>query len=196
MRAPALVLAALPLTAPLASCDVDPVHTSAVGALPGEVAGVPQGAYHRAGQPCVLCHGGDGPASQQFAVAGTVFYGPGASSPLVGVGNAQVLLEDDSQSQVTATTNCVGNFTVKPGDWPGHPQYPLIVRVVGQPQQTMFDVAMQSHIGREGSCAGCHRIPASDNPFETPGVVHLSPQDDPRFTGDPSCPVKPTLGGN
>jgi hypothetical protein len=196
MRGPALVSAALALVAPLASCDADPVHTSAVDALPGEAAGVPQGEFHRAGQPCVLCHGGEGPASQQFALAGTVFYGPGAGSPLVGVGNVQVLLEDDSRAQYTATTNCVGNFTVKPGDWPGHPQYPVIVRVVGEPKQTLLDVAMQSHIGREASCAGCHRTPTSDNPFETPGVVHLAPQDDPRFTGDATCPVKPILAGN
>jgi hypothetical protein len=141
----------------------------------------------------VLCHGDQGPASQQFALAGTVFYGPGAGSPLVGVGNSRVLLQDDSQSEFTTTTNCVGNFYVKPGDWPGHPQFPVIVRVVGQPQQTPFDVPMQSHIGRSGSCAACHGIPTSDNLFETPGVVHLAPQDDPSFTGDPSCPVKPTL---
>jgi hypothetical protein len=129
-------------------------------------------------------------------MAGTVFYGPGATSPLVGVGNAQVLLEDDTHSQVTTTTNCVGNFWVKPGDWPGHPQYPVIVRVVGQPQQTMFDVPMQSHISRQGSCAGCHQVPASGNLFETPGVIHLAPQDDSTFAGDPTCPVKPTVGGN
>jgi hypothetical protein len=196
MRTAGLVLAAVPVVASLASCDADPVHTSDVNALPPEAAGVPQGPYHRAGQPCVLCHGDEGPASQQFAMAGTVFYGPGATSPLVGVGNAQVLLEDDTHSQVTTTTNCVGNFWIKPGDWAGHPQYPVIVRVVGQPQQTMFDVPMQSHISRQGSCAGCHQIPASDNLFETPGVIHLAPQDDPTFAGDTTCPVSPALVGN
>ena len=70
----------LTLLATLAACDTDPVHSSAVDALGPEVAGVPKGPYHRAGQPCVTCHGGEGPASQQFVMAGTVFFGPGNTS--------------------------------------------------------------------------------------------------------------------
>jgi hypothetical protein len=187
--------AALTLFATLCACDTDPVHSSAVDALGPEVAGVPKGPFHRAGQPCLTCHGGEGPASQQFAMAGTVFFGPGNASPatFVGVENAQVVLEDDSQAQHTATTNCVGNFYVLPGDWPGHPQFPVIVRVVGQPEQTVLDVPMQSHIGRQGSCAACHQVPNSENLFETPGVIHLSGTDDPNFAGDPSCAVSPVL---
>lgn len=128
-------------------------------------------------------------------MAGTVFYGPGATTPhsFVGVEDARVVLEDDTQAQYTATTNCVGNFYVQPGDWPGHPQFPVIVRVVAQPKQLMFDVAMQSHVGREGSCASCHQFPGGTNLYETPGVVHLSGQDNPAFTGNTSCPVSPTL---
>jgi hypothetical protein len=189
-------IATLFLAAWSTSCDTDPVHASAIAALPPEAPGVPVGPLHRAGQPCMTCHGGEGPASQQFAMAGTVFYGPGDDGRFVGVGNVQVLLEDDTQAQYTAKTNCVGNFVVQPGDWPGHPQFPVIVRVVAQPQQTLFDVPMQSHVGRAASCASCHQLPTSADLFDTPGVVHLAPQDDPSFAGDPTCLVSPTLGGN
>jgi hypothetical protein len=128
-------------------------------------------------------------------IAGTVFYGPGYTSPptFVGVENAQVVLEDDSQAQHTTKTDCVGNFYVLPDDWPGHPKFPMIVRVVGQPEQTLLDVPMQSHIGREGSCAACHQFPNSGNLFETPGVIHLAGTDDPNFMGDQSCAVSPIL---
>jgi hypothetical protein len=196
MSRPAMLLAAVMFSASAASCETDPVHASAVAALPSEAPGVPVGPLHRAGQPCMTCHGGEGPASQTFAIAGTVFYGPGDDGRFVGVGNAQVVLEDDTQAQFTATTNCVGNFAVQPGDWPGHPQFPVIVRVVAQAQQMTFDVPMQSHVGREGSCASCHRLPTSANLFVTPGVVRLAPQDDPSFTGDTSCLVSPTLVSN
>jgi cytochrome c553 len=184
----------LALAASALACETDPVHAAAVDHLPPEAAGVAVGPYHRAGQPCATCHGDQGPASQPFAVAGTVFFGPGTSAPLVGVGNALVLLEDDSQATFMTTTNCVGNFFVRPSEWPGHPQYPLIVRVVGQAQQQHADVAMQSRIGRTASCATCHQIPTGDNLDRTPGVVHLAPQDDLTFTGDPGCPVNPILG--
>ena len=117
----AMALLLLPVAAIAGACDADPVHTAAVTALGPEVAGIPKGEYHRAGQPCVTCHGGEGPASTQFVIAGTVFYGPANSSntPPIGVGDVNVLLEDDSGSQFQVTTDCVGNFFIKPGDWPG-----------------------------------------------------------------------------
>ncbi len=187
---------AVPFWASVSACNADPVHTDAVNALPAEAPGAPAGPYHRAGQPCLTCHGGEGPASTEFAMAGTVFYGPGTTSSLLGVGNAQVLLEDDTHSQFTVTTNCVGNFYLKPSDWAGHPQFPVIVRAVAQIGQSTFDSPMQSHIGRQGSCAGCHAIPTAANLSQTPGVVHLAPQDDPTFMGDTTCQVKPALAGN
>jgi hypothetical protein len=48
---------ALGLGVSVASCDTDPVHQAEVDALGGEVQGVSQGEYHRAGQPCTVCHG-------------------------------------------------------------------------------------------------------------------------------------------
>jgi hypothetical protein len=186
-----LCLAAAAVSA--GACNTDPVHTSAVNALGPEAAGVPQGEFHRAGQPCLVCHGTDGPASQQFVIAGTVFFGPGTTANPVGVGNAQVVLEDDSQSQFVATTDCVGNFAVRPQDWSGHPQFPVIVRVVGTPEGSTLDVAMQSHVGRDGSCGSCHLVRSTGGDFNTPGIIHLAPQDDPKYQGDPTCPVNPVL---
>jgi hypothetical protein len=181
--------------AALASCDLDPIHTEAVQALGPEAAGVPKGQYHRAGQPCVTCHGSEGPASTEFTVAGTIFFGPANTAAPVGVGNATVTLEDDSQSQFTVTTNCVGNFYIKPGDWPGHPLFPMLVTIAGQPQTTMIVQSMNSHVGRTGSCADCHQYPTNDNYFETPGIVHLVGTDDPSYQGDPTCAVNPVPPG-
>ncbi|HEY3818852.1 MAG TPA: hypothetical protein VGL81_16890 [Polyangiaceae bacterium] len=191
-----LLLLLLPAVAVAAACDSDPVHTAAVNVLGPEVAGIPKGEYHRAGQPCVTCHGGEGPASTQFTMAGTVFYGPANSAAPVGVGNATVVLEDDSQSQFQVVTNCVGNFFIKPGDWPGHPQFPVLVTIQGAPEGTTLAPSMQSHIGRDGSCGDCHQYPTQLNYFQTPGLVHLSPTDDPNFQGtDPNCPVDPVPPG-
>ena len=78
-----------------------PCTTSAVNALGPEAADIPQGQYHRAGQPCVVCHGDEGPANKQFSIAGHGLLRPGQPRrPPVGVGNVTVQLEDDSQSQL------------------------------------------------------------------------------------------------
>ena len=188
------VVAVVFATATAACINTDPVHQAAVDALGPEFAGVPQGEFHRAGQPCVVCHGPEGPASKQFVVGGTVFFGPSESTtspPPIGVNNVQVALEDDTQSRATVTTDGVGNFYSTTDDWaPGHPQFPLIVRIVGNANGQQYDVPMQSHIGRDGSCGNCHQLPDNTNFFKTPGIIHLSGQDNPNFKGD-MCPVSP-----
>lgn len=199
-RHPLLSTLVLLAAVAVASCNEDPIHTAAVNALGPEVAGIPKGEYHRAGQPCVTCHGSEGPASTQFTVGGTIFFGPGSTDPPVGVANVTVTLEDDSQSQYTATTNCVGNFYIKPGDWPGHPQFPMAVTIQGQPQTALITQSMNSHVGRDGSCADCHQYPTSSNYFETPGIVHLVGADDPSYMGGltatgQACPVSPIPPG-
>jgi hypothetical protein len=188
-----------------ASCNTDPVHTDAVNALGPEIAGVPKSEYHRAGQPCLTCHGGEGPAKAQFTVAGTVFYGPANSGAPIGVGGAIVTLEDDSQSQFSVTTDCVGNFFVQPGDWPGHPQFPMLATISGTvpvptngtETPTYEQPSMLSHIGRTGSCADCHQYVTQDNYYMTPGLVNLTQTvDDPSYQGsDPNCPVNPVPAG-
>lgn len=189
---PILVLAAAAIAA---ACNTDPVHTNAVNALGPEIAGVPKGEFHRAGQACVTCHGDEGPAKEQFTIAGTVFFGPANTGSPVGVGNVTVTLQDDSGSVYATTTNCVGNFFVQPNDWPGHPEFPVLVTVSGTPETTYLVTSMQSHIGRAGSCAECHQYPTTDNFFQTPGLVHMVPTDDPNFQGDQTCPVDPVPPG-
>lgn len=178
-----------------AACNTDPVHTNAVNVLGPEVAGIPKGEFHRAGQPCATCHGDEGPAKTRFTIAGTVFFGPANTGAPVGVGNANVTLLDDSGSIFTVTTNCVGNFFLQDSDWPGHPQFPVLVTVSGQPKGSTLQVSMQSHIGRAASCAECHQYPTQQNYFQTPGLVHMSPQDDPSYQGDQTCPVNPVPPG-
>jgi hypothetical protein len=192
-----IALVLLPLAAIADACDTDPVHTEAVKILGPEVAGIPKGEFHRAGQPCVTCHGGEGPASTTFTIAGTVFYGPANGNvPPIGVGGVTVTLEDDSESVFPVTTDCVGNFFIKPGDWPGHPEFPVLVTISGAPENMNLVQPMQSHIGRDGSCSDCHQYPTTANYFQTPGLVHLSPTDDPNFMGtDPNCPVNPVPPG-
>ena len=56
------------------SCSLDPVHDGQVSALGAEDSSIPVGEYHRAGQPCTVCHGGEGPAKEVFSVAGTIYY--------------------------------------------------------------------------------------------------------------------------
>jgi mono/diheme cytochrome c family protein len=185
---PALV-AVLAAASAFSACSTDPVHDDEVSALGPEAANIPQGQYHRAGQACVVCHGPEGPANTQFSIAGTVFFGPAVNSPPVGVGNVTVQLEDDSQSKFSVTTNCVGNFWVKPSDW--SPAFPVLVSIAGNPEGTALQQTMQSHIGRDPSCGDCHGYATNLNYFETPGLIHLASTDDPKYMGDPSCAATP-----
>jgi len=56
----------------LSAC-ADPVQSHQVDALGGEQPSIPEGPLHRAGQPCVTCHGEHGPADTEFRFAGTVY---------------------------------------------------------------------------------------------------------------------------
>lgn len=203
----ALPLLAMAL-APVAACTFDPVHQSLVDQLGPEASGIPKGEFHRAGQPCVVCHGSEGPANEKFSVAGTIFYGPGTNpnvnGQLMGAGSVNVLIEDDNGQTIPITTNCVGNFWIKASDF--QPAFPLQVTIVGPtpsgggmpPQQSMH-----SQIGREPSCGMCHQVQsfptqpgAISNYYSTPGVIYLT-GDDPNYKGDPatcaSSPVNPPI---
>jgi hypothetical protein len=190
--------------APVAACDMDPVHASLVSQLGPEAAGIPTGEFHRAGQPCVVCHGDQGPVSSKFSIAGTVFYGPNTSmnSPgFIGASGTMnqpvtVYLEDDNQTKFQVNTNCVGNFWIRPQDW--QPSFPVIVSIGGPTLAGGTTTQkMNSHIGREPSCGMCHQVQsypsqpgAIANYYSTPGVIYLT-GDDPNYKGDPSCPVQP-----
>ena len=170
----------------LVSCSTDPVHDAAVARLGPEVTGVPPSEYHRAGQPCGVCHSGEGPAHTVFVLAGTLFATPYPAR--IGVGGALVDIEDSAGNGCTAQTNCVGNFFILPGATvnPCKPEFPVWVGIAapGSPKNT---VTMTGHIGRDPSCAGCH----SDPPTSTsPGHVVVGAMGPAGM-----CPVSPALSG-
>jgi hypothetical protein len=156
-----------------ASC-YDPVHDQEVAALGGEAPGVSPGPLHRPGQPCNVCHGGIGPASTRFSVAGTVFLYASGSAPAVG---AQVQLEDVTGSAWHSTTNSAGNFYVLQSDWaPTYPMtVPALVSSSGSTTQSMSTLD-----NREGSCAACHTMaPGTDSA----GQVYLNTGSAPEVDG-------------
>jgi hypothetical protein len=189
MRSAFLALFALSLV----DCS-DPVPDGQLAALPGENPAIPVGEYHRAGQPCVICHAPGGPASDSpFAIAGTVFQQP---QNAIGLANATVAMTDTSGSTFTVQTNCVGNFFVpRPGTGDGgatwDPAFPIFVRIWDTSGRSL---TMQGQIGRERSCANCHYdAPAGSlEVFSSVGHLHLyAATDTPPAIG--ACPVSPVL---
>lgn len=140
------------------SCD-DPVHSDGVAALGPEVAGIPRGPLHRAGQPCLTCHGGDGPGSPEFAFGGTVFFVRGSTEGVAGV---VVTLTDARGATAKKTTNEVGNFYIQKSEW--SPVYPVFASISFEGEQR----AMATRIGGSGSCATCHR--GAGDPAHMPGI--------------------------
>jgi hypothetical protein len=202
-----LLLVAL---APAAACDMNPVHANLVSQLGGEAPNVPKGEFHRAGQPCVVCHGDDGPASEKFGIAGTIFYGPGTdpkvNGQLMGAGGVNVYIEDGTGSMLNpVTTNCVGNFWIRASDYTPH--FPLLITIAGPTGASgngpVAKRSMVSQIGREPSCGMCHQVQsyptqpgAVANYYQTPGIIYLT-GDDPAYQGNPqacaSSPVNPPI---
>lgn len=144
-----------------ASC-MNPVHSDAVAALGDEVSGVREGPTHRPGQPCLVCHGGDGPGPD-FAMAGTVYEKLGTATPSV---NTEVVLTDATGSTHTEKTNSVGNFYIQANRWT--PTYPVSVLV----QRDGVKQNMLTRIGRQTACATCHKSGGSST---TVAAVYLTP---------------------
>jgi mono/diheme cytochrome c family protein len=145
-RALALLLM---LAAPVAC--MDPVHDDAVKALGPEAPGVPEGPLHRPGQPCVTCHGGEGPADAEFSLAGTVYL---LQYQAVAAPNVKVVIEDIDGVGGTVTTNQAGSFWVNADQW--RPKYPLELSV----RYGNLTTSMNGNVGRAGSCADCHQLKA------------------------------------
>jgi len=177
------------VTGVLAPSCSDPVHDQMVQALGPEAPGVPAGEYHRAGQPCTVCHGPEGPAATQFSVAGTIFWNPlegTADTGAFGVDNATISLVDSTGSQVQISTNCVGNFWITPAAY--NPNFPMLasVGVAGEPSVTMF-----TQISRSGSCATCHSDPPN---YDAVGHVYITGTAPvPASLQNGNCPVDPNL---
>lgn len=165
-RAWAFAIACALVSAGLACACADPAHDEAVAALGAEKDGVEPGPYHRPGQPCVVCHGGSGPAKSQFSIAGTVYATKTAKDPAEGVDVQLTGPLGPDGGTFHAKTNKAGNFYVDVNDF--SPTYPMHVVLIGSDGMTEAD--MLTHIAREGSCAGCHYDPAGPR---TPGHVFL-----------------------
>jgi hypothetical protein len=143
----------------VSSAGCDPVHADAIAALGGEAPGVPPGPLHRPGQPCGLCHDGAFNDPPAFSLAGTLYLDATGLTPVSG---AAVILEDSNfVTSPPGTSNEAGNFYWTPEQFT--PKYPVQVNSVTV--DTGVAIAMHSHIGGNGSCAGCHvDPPAPDSP--------------------------------
>jgi hypothetical protein len=147
----------------------DPVRENSIDALGGERPGVPKGPLHRPGEPCVLCHGGNGPGESTFAFAGTVYQTEGAPTPLA---DAIVRLIDSTGKKYETGTNCAGNFFVLEDDYA--PTFPVWAKVIfGTSGGKPVPHTMGSPIYREKSCAKCHTERAGP---ESVGPVYFAPK--------------------
>lgn len=150
-----------------ASC-LDPVHSDAVDELGGEAPGVPEGETHRPGQPCTTCHGGSGPSSREFSVAGTIY--DRRNSPTASSG-VSIVLTDSSQPAQTRTevSNEAGNFYIAKDRW--SPTFPLFVTLKLDGEEKK----MLTRIGRNGGCAFCHYAPLEDRTAGDNSPTHMPP---------------------
>lgn len=163
-----VVLVCVPLLAAATACQ-DAVHDQEVAALGGEAPGVSPGPDHRPGQPCTVCHGGQGPAKVTFTLAGTVFMDPSGKAPAVG---AELQFEDASGATYHVQTNNAGNFYLQAGDW--QPTFPLSVPLLSYSSSGGMPTtaAMNTNDNRDTSCASCHTLTSSQN---SPGPVYVNP---------------------
>jgi hypothetical protein len=142
---------------------MDPVHDDAVNALGGEDPNVRPGPLHRPGQPCLTCHGGEGPANAEFSLAGTVYQ---LQRQDVLQPNVTVLIEDIDGVAGTVTTNEAGSFWVNADTW--RPKYPLKLSVT----YANLTSSMNGTVGRAGSCADCHQQQKANS--TSPGHIYLA----------------------
>lgn len=147
---PLLLLTLTMIGAGSTSC-FNPVHADAVAALGDEKDGVRPGPEHRAGQPCIVCHGGYGPGPD-FVIGGTIFKTRGGDQ---GLADVEITLTDATKSIYRAgPTNDVGNFWIPAKSW--SPTYPVTVKIDFTGGAKPVSQAMVSPIGGNGGCAFCH----------------------------------------
>lgn len=146
-----------------AGCSYDPVPQAIIDSLPPDE-GEP-GPNHRPGQPCNVCHSKYGGASPVFAVAGTA-YTLSMDGKLVPAANVSVTIRDSAGSKRPACTKPSGNFYIEAANWDTI-TYPLAA--------TVGDRNMSSLIGRDGSCASCHKLPDENSIDPVTGASHDSP---------------------
>jgi hypothetical protein len=178
-----LVLALLLASAALATgCRHDPVPQAVIDGLPADSS--PNGAQHRGGQPCLACHDKYGGATE-LAVAGTVYGLDPTMKMRVPAANIKVtILDSNNGNSRKACTNAAGNFYITADNW-SDITYPLTPTAGG--------LTMMSLVGRDGSCASCHKLPdgTSLDPVtgasrDSAGVILVDPtKTDPTCMGAP-----------
>jgi hypothetical protein len=204
-----LAAGAVATSTSLGSCVIDPVQDGSIKSL-GPDTDLPASEYHRPGQPCLVCHGANGPAKGRFSIGGTLYYLPDdAKRQPVPVEGADVLIKDANGADLRVRTNCKGNFFIRycsKATCPGYAagEYTLVAEVTYPFFTSVFNPKdgrgkpMNGHVGRDGSCAGCHRDPPF---YDSPGHVYLysSPGDIPGGkVPDPGpcpAPAEPPPGG-
>lgn len=172
----------------LAGCG-NPVIDSRIEALGGEDPAVAVSEFHRAGQPCVLCHSEYEGASPEMSVGGTIF---ATINDQIPVDQVTVRLTDALGDSRMATTNCVGNFYITKDDWdPAFPlqavityNAPAAAGAVPEPKQRK----MASRISRDGSCATCHYGPRTQASVGWVFCEDIQPT--PPFAEVPGCAGK------
>jgi hypothetical protein len=154
-HARALALLVVMLVATSSASCFDPVHAREVEALGGEVNGVGPGRLHRPGQPCRVCHGGDGPGSPEFTFAGTVYL---YRDEQEAAEKATVVISEAKPGgkSISLGTNEAGNFYVTKDEF--DPEFPVLVeirdaRILEVPAGVK---SMVTPIGRNGGCGFCH----------------------------------------
>jgi hypothetical protein len=165
--------ALLPLLLLGSGACADPVREMAKAALGDETPGVPVGPLHRPGQPCLVCH--DGGEAPVFSLAGTIY---ARARPAVPVARVEVVLLDSDGRTFRPTTNCAGNFFVRPREFTPH--YPLWVTLAVGSQK----IDMESPVYREGSCAACHTDPVSPS---SAGHPYFLLDEDPDLPAEHTC---------
>lgn len=149
--------------------------------------------YHRAGQPCVLCHGEYEAEGPIMSVGGTIYRSRQSRVPVEG---ALVKMWDAFGATHTAVTNCVGNFWVEKDVF--DPAFPVHVEVeyflaeeLEKDEPKAKVQPMASRVSRDGSCAGCHQDLPTATQF-SPGRVFASPDEAAIFPPiSANCPVPP-----
>lgn len=158
------------LLSALVGCG-NPSIDDKIATLPND--GLTPSDAHRAGQPCVLCHGPYKGASPEMIIAGTIF-AKDAAGKLIPAKGAEVNITTSLDKVNGATpplkTNCAGNFYLT------HDQvftqfaldtiaFPLNVEIKCPNGSTQ---TMQGRISRDGSCGGCH---TSKQDQDSPGLI-------------------------
>ena len=143
----------------LVACRHDPIPEEKLDVLPTED---PEGPseLHRRGQPCVDCHSDYEGADPPLAIGGTI-YEQRDDFTLDPVQGVFVTIFDAAGASQKACTNAAGNFFVRVDDWPDA-AFPLTVQVGNR--------FMRSLVGRDRSCATCHRLASVARVSEDPTV--------------------------